>query len=764
MLDHYNGHRMKKILALLCSILYMNSLFGEQDLFSMQRYLMQLPEKVMSDEPEWENPFYTNVYAAEVPTFKDTILYYFGLKKNIPWNVTDTEELLKNTLITRWFFAPRREVALEGISYAEHMTAKEGTKFIIWGDIFGSLHSLIRGLEHFYAQGIIDSQFKIIKPDYYFVFLGNFIDRSPYSIQTLHLILLLMERNGDKVIVLNGKHETDDYWINYSLARQITGYFGKENQAKITDFRGLVSDFFSSLTESLYITQKDSTQDIICLSNTIPNFRLDKRTLGDFFSRHVGAIDFIPVSKKFIEEPVPLVAVIQGGDTIKKSLDLSGLSLLLPHDNASVWSVISCPNSLYQQFAGYYYDSFVELTLGARVKDATIQLFSQDIRGKEGFKGRTKFNLITGQKVDHSIEKFRSIYSVGSTMALSKGGLSLGIPAKIAMTLAIDKSNDTNYLNGLFVKAVIMDDRYAAHQAKENVNTLMRDYNIDTLLIPIGSPTLSAYFDLVKTGKVTVLFPQTGSTHFRGPNYHNIIHWRPSYKDEARVLIEYMISKKSAKKFAFFYQRDSYGMPPLEAAHEVLKEHGITDWIDIPYGQYDVDFSAGVQAVIQGRPDAIGLFSISGITKNFFKQLGDEVLLGKKIFGLSGIEDADLRRFFDEHDIKVTFVEAVPSTKSNLEIVKEYRDLMDIYNYEYDVFGLEAYICTQAFLDALKSIQGDITAQKILRYFESLKNFSFRGLNLNFNPENRTLSNTLWLRTGSDDWQEVKVQPHDKKK
>ena len=52
------------------------------------------------------------------------------------------------------------------------------TFFVVWGDLYGSFHALVNALSYLRKEGIIDENLHIIKPNYYFIFLGNVIDRS----------------------------------------------------------------------------------------------------------------------------------------------------------------------------------------------------------------------------------------------------------------------------------------------------------------------------------------------------------------------------------------------------------------------------------------------------------------------------------------------------------------------------------------------------------------------------------------------------------
>ena len=103
------------------------------------------------------------------------------------------------------------------------------------------------------------------------------------------------------------------------------------------------------------------------------------------------------------------------------------------------------------------------------------------------------------------------------------------------------------------------------------------------------------------------------------------------------------------------------------------------------------------------------------------------------------------------------FSAVVPNPKTNdLEIVKEFRALMDTNNYAYDIYSLEGYIGTSLYLEALKSLK-DNASDKLIQYFESYKDFKFKGLTFTFYPPHRSLSQSVWLELSDNQWKEIKV-------
>lgn len=197
------------LLFLILPVLYVQG----ENFPSFQRYIATLPENVKSDNHDWIDPDYTTFHKTLEPLWGDKLLQFFHLKKKPLWDIQEVKSVLKELLDRKKF--------LEKAPYVVNITAAPGTKFIVWGDVFGAFHSLFRDIEYLVEQGVLDSELRITQHNYYLIFLGDVIDRSPYGLETFHIVLLLMQRNPEKVFYLRGKHETNDFWKNFGLRREI---------------------------------------------------------------------------------------------------------------------------------------------------------------------------------------------------------------------------------------------------------------------------------------------------------------------------------------------------------------------------------------------------------------------------------------------------------------------------------------------------------------------------------------------------------------
>ena len=339
---------------------------------------------------------------------------------------------------------------------------------------------------------------------------------------------------------------------------------------------------------------------------------------------------------------------------------------------------------------------------------------------------------------------------IGSTMSLVKGVPIMGKNIKRGMSVCINKQNQNGGIKNHIIRAIILNDNYIPHEARQNINMFIES-GIDIILLPIGSPTLAAYENYLKQNKILTLFPVTGASQFRNPELTGLINYRPTYADEVVALTEYISQERAIKSFGIFYQNDSYGIGPFNATKEYFKHHDIKNWFGLPYVRSTIDFKRQAKEIKEKAPGAIGMFATAFAAQEFIRQTGIDIMGIKQLFGISFLGERSIRVFAQKHGLNILFGAVVPNPHmSQLPIVQEYREEMDKYNYQYDVFSLEAYITTSIFLETLKMLEPPFTKEKVKAKLESLHNFKFKGLTLTFNAQHRDLSQGVYIETGEN--------------
>lgn len=823
---------MKKLLLLLLVACGSLSAQNFETLQELLEYVKNMEEYPDADNTDWSDPDYTKFHEANLPSFWSK----FGIGKKSAWHikafVADVTKAAQE----------RENKSLMG-NFALAIMPKENAQFFIWGDVQGALHSLARDLKELRAQNVIDDSFKILNPDHYFVFNGDAIDRSPYILETINVLVRLMLVNPDQIIYNKGNHETKEHWHNYGLRRELEIRAAGMSAERIP-LNGLMNRLFNTLSQALYIVPREvgSNISVVRISHygTEMTELNEKEYGGVFEDMPLGKMILIKLDmKKKPSKPVTLKAIIKAESRTTTYRPTKGLAKLEEDKGATAWTQLSSPTGAYRRLYEFFHDAFTVLAVDGPIDNWVISLYNQDVREMYGFKKSEVYKITTGapvkdddkkavakpaeekkpaaasssddvaalkKQLDELSKKLQATESkpaptkveekkpepapvkteekkveapaaqvvekkaeekpsqdvvpgkelvMGVSLDLTKGAKVLGERLKAGMNLAFDQVNAQGGLNGQKIHLVLLDDEYTPEIARKNVDRIMGEFKTNIMFSPSGSPTVQAYFDLVKDGKLLVLFPNTGAPIFRKPEVSYIIHFRPSYVDEGKALVNYALKEMQATKFALFYQDDAYGQGALQGGREALKAAGIEKdrYVEIPYKRNDVDFKEQAKIIKEEKPDAILFYSTSIAARGLINAVGVNVMVGKKLLGLSDLSEDVFRRFVEEKGLKFVTANVVPNPKtSDLEIVKEFRALASKNDTPQDIFTLEAYIIATLFIHEMKQVKGPITADAIIDQFEKIKSFNFKGLDLNFVPADRALSHVLWLDTGADEW------------
>ena len=615
----------------------------------------------------------------------------------------------------------RLQKNIETKSESTVITLKNESTVYVWGNLHGSLHTLIDSLLWLQKQEIISEELIITKPDTYFIFYDSVLYDSVYGLETLLLIGLLQERNPATVIYVKDSYEQKNNWQNHTLQTQLQEILGyKFHTTK--DLNHAINNFFDSLVKHVdFITPNGTSLSIA------PD--LDLKKSHDPIKSATVNIGTMQGPIKYLKEP--------------------GIYLLEQQLGIPTWLVVSTSNTTSNS------GGFAVVNLTSSITQSTIS-FMQKNNGN--FEETLRLNLVTGGNPGTTTRISQPI-TFGSTMSLDLGVPAMGKSVQSGILAYINGINQRGGINNELVKLVVLNDNYMPYLARQNIEKLLKE-TIDIIVLPIGSPTLNAYIDLVEQQKIAVLFPVTGSSEFRKPNLVNLINYRASYGDEMTIVVNYMVKEFGLRKFAFFYQDDAYGKSALGPAHQALERLGIKEWVDIPYTRGSIQLTEQAAKIKELQPEALGLFSTSHSTKELIRLIGVNNLAGVKLFGVSFLGEDTFRYFTTSVGLSVIYGAVVPNPHtSDLPIVKEYRAAMDVLQTRYNNFSLEAYICGAILSHVLTTIPKPITKEKVLKALEALDHQTIKGIPLTFNPNTRTISSNVWIEINkTDEWIQKEIE------
>lgn len=727
---------MKKLILYILLIASFN-LSSFSDLKKAQEYAQTKIEYPDSDNQDWLQPDYSKFILSQKPSYLKKFLKWIKLEP-VYWSPQKFNQKLSELTKSRQ--------SLEEVIYLD---IESDAQFIIFGALGGAYHSFVRDLSDLEKKKIINKDLKITENNKYIVFLGNSVGTSPYNMETLYLIMDLIEKNPKQVFYLEGVEEYRENWAERTFGKEIITK-GKLPTKNKDSLKKLIQDFFTTLTKALVINLPKSKESILISYFSKPHEKVNPKN---------------KISLEF------------HSDAPKKEFPENGIIFFKDKDK-KVLQMLSSPTRTNKYIYSISNDNYAILTIKSGAKEK-FEVCGKNSSSNTPFMCRDEKNLEVKIK-EKKEEKTGPIKSdnnniinnkninlektllFGSTSDITKSNNVLAIPMKQGLSLKMNKQNREGGIDGKLIQVIFLDDQYTPQFARNNIEKLINEYKTNLILSPIGSPTLAASLDLIKDRKILVLFTNSGSPLFRNPELKNIINFRCSYADEAAALIDYIRSKYSSKRIAFLYQNDEYGLMPLESSIKKLTAMGIDEnnILKIPYTRNDINIESVIKKILEFGPDAIGFYALPFIGSEFIRQIGPGKLSNIKLFGISPMGEEGFKNLLKSQGLKMITASGVPNPAStNFEITREYQEdakSQGIINFS-NIYMLEGFINMSLLIEILGKIKKEINMDSIIEASENIKNVEFKGLKLNFNPKNRQLNDKLWLDTGEAEWLEVTI-------
>lgn len=631
-----------------------------------------------------------------------------------------------------------------------------------WGPLYGQFHSLVACLQKLYLDKIIDNHFVIQKPNTYLIFNGNMINSSPYNTETLLLLFQILKQNPTAAFYISGNYEFEHLWLNFSFKQELDIRFTSPLYAS-NNFEPLLNRFFATLPLAVYV-------QLICQPNSFVRFSYFNRQypfIQEKYCEGLTKISYensISICKfendvsRIHEQPIRIPALVTAEDRLINYSLHEGLAQREPYLESTVWTLFSAPTYKYRNFFNFYHDAFTHITIAQRLEQSTIALYAQDVRERRSFELKKNYSFITGQNIQASTPDTtipEPLY-VGCTLDLSRSIAQQGEMLRRGIMLKINQVNNAGGINGRYINMIFMDDGYAPERARANMEDFIKKYNGFITLSSTGSATLAAYLDLVERQKLFVFFPTTGSSKFRSPALKNIINWRASYQDEAMALTNYINQTYKPHKFAIIYQQDIADDVVNGVLH--MLNNDTSRLVKIPYERATLAIAPMLETIESSRTNAIGFFSTTPIVMEFLKKASDTIIANQHLFGLSFLAEDLFFKTIERDGIKFVVTQVVPPLITDWELLREYKDQIAKMNEISTPFTLEGYISASLMVDILQRVQGDITSETINKALETMDNYTYKGMQLNFDASMRSIAHYLWLYLEKDKW--LTIQNH----
>jgi hypothetical protein len=111
--------------------------------------------------------------------------------------------------------------------FAQKLSISPNAEVLLHGDLHGDIRTLISWIDWLNKQGYLDD-FRLIRPETYIIFLGDYTDRGWYGVEVLYTLFRLKLANPDHVFLLRGNHEDVSLATTYGFFAETRLKYGRE--------------------------------------------------------------------------------------------------------------------------------------------------------------------------------------------------------------------------------------------------------------------------------------------------------------------------------------------------------------------------------------------------------------------------------------------------------------------------------------------------------------------------------------------------------
>ena len=338
---------------------------------------------------------------------------------------------------------------------------------------------------------------------------------------------------------------------------------------------------------------------------------------------------------------------------------------------------------------------------------------------------------------------------LGSSLPLTGHAAYLGREVVAGMRAYFQYINDKGGIAGRHIELKAYDDAYTPPLMIGNIRKLINKDHVFALISLVGTPTTLTVVETCEEEHVPLLFPITGAIELRRPVHRYIFNLRPSYWDECRVAVDYLVQTLGKKRFVVFYQKDAYGLNGLEGVRRRLLHYDLDLLGEASYLRGAYNIKPQVQKLMQLKPDVVALIGTAEVCANFIKESWASGHRKVIFFGVSFTGAQDLAKRLKGLPARVYITQVLPSFEDQkLPAVREYRQIFRRYfpQRSFSALSFEGFLNAKLFIYALKKMGKTPSPEKLIATLESFRSLDLGiGEEISFSPTDHQGLNRVFL-------------------
>ncbi|MBJ6726542.1 ABC transporter substrate-binding protein [Geomesophilobacter sediminis] len=204
---------------------------------------------------------------------------------------------------------------------------------------------------------------------------------------------------------------------------------------------------------------------------------------------------------------------------------------------------------------------------------------------------------------------------------------------KIGVDAYFKAVNEKGGVNGKKLELLVVNDMYQPEKTVDGLLKLIEQQKIFAVVGTVGTSSGVSIIPVVKEYKLPFVAPRSGAADFRTPVTRELFNIRASHQEEVDKLVDLLVAA-GAKRFAFFYQNDTFGLDVLNCTEKALKRHGLSIIAKGSHERGTEAVTTGLASIMAaGAPDAIVMGSSYAPVAEFVKGVRKE---GLKVYLATG--------------------------------------------------------------------------------------------------------------------------------
>lgn len=322
--------------------------------------------------------------------------------------------------------------------------------------------------------------------------------------------------------------------------------------------------------------------------------------------------------------------------------------------------------------------------------------------------------------------------TIGSSLAMTGPLGGFGTAAVVGIEAAFAEANQAGGIHGRKVLFKPVDDGYVAERTAENLRAMLGKDQALAFISCVGTPNNLAGLPLLEAAGVPSVGPMTGANSLRRPDWKHVFHVRASYSDEARRLVEQLVSM-GLKSIAVVHTDNAFGKEIAKDANDAIQAAGLTLSMSSALAVDGSNVDGVVNTVLVAKPTVV-LLGTAGASSLALIQKLRAAAPGLPLAGTSvAFTQADVLKL-GKAGQGMTATRVVPLAKTaSSKIVREYQDALRANGVtEFGQGALESYINARVLLAGLRRAGRGVTRAKLRDELANLGRLDLGGFVVNY--------------------------------